>query len=71
MALTDETATARPVPPRTEFSPFQTFSYGDYVPTVMDAHFDPYSEGLRRPGRSKEDMETVPRMSIPSGPERN
>ena len=59
-----------PSGPRTEFNPFQTFAYGSYVSTADDAHFDPYAEGLPRPGRTKADMETVARMAIPEGAKR-
>ncbi|MGH9536108.1 MAG: hypothetical protein ACRD2E_14765 [Terriglobales bacterium] len=62
---------AAPSGPRTEFNPFQTFAYGPYVATVVDAHFDPYAEGLLRPGRTKADMETVPRLRIAGGAERD
>ncbi len=60
-----------PSGPRTEFNPFQTFAYGSYVSTADDAHFDPYAEGLPRPGRTKADMEAVARMAIPDGAKRD
>ncbi len=74
MAARSETLNKTPAgavaPARTTFNPVQTFSYGPYVRTVMDAHFDPYAEGLPRPDRTKEDMEAVARMVIPPGPAR-
>ncbi|MGH9540261.1 MAG: hypothetical protein ACRD2H_00075 [Terriglobales bacterium] len=53
-------------PRRTEFNRFQTFSPGPFVPTCMDAHFDPYQEGLPRPGLSRRQMEAVERIPLPA-----
>lgn len=57
-----------PIPPRTEFNPFQTFTLGPYVRTRMDAHFDPYAEGLRQPDRTRAEMESIPRVLVPAPP---
>lgn len=56
---------------RIELSRFQTYAYGPYVPTCMDAHFDPYREGLISPGLSCAAMENIERVSVPLTPDRN
>ncbi|HZT72199.1 MAG TPA: hypothetical protein VE996_00940 [Terriglobales bacterium] len=58
-------------PRRTEFNRFQTFTLGPFVPTITNAHFDPYEEGLPRPGLSRREMETVERVRLPITPGRN
>jgi hypothetical protein len=53
--------------PRTgRFNRFQTaVNTVRYVPTAVDAHFDPYAQPLPRPQRSLEEMERIPRVEIP------
>ncbi len=52
-----------PKPRRGILNRFQTFSYGAYVPTSMDAHFDPYGENTVA-GKLGPQMESVPRLII-------
>lgn len=48
----------------TRLNRFQTAIPGRFVHTVMDAHFDPDTESVRRPWRSREEMETVARIPV-------
>ncbi len=48
---------------RGSFNRFQTFSYGAFVPTSMDAHFDPYREPAVT-GKLRRQMENIPRLTI-------
>ncbi len=52
-----------PKPRQGIFNRFQTFAYGLYVPTSMDAHFDPYGEAAVV-GKLRPQMENVPRLTI-------
>ncbi len=49
--------------PRTELNFYQTFSYGSYVKTAMDAHFGP-DQTPKASGRTRAAMEKVPRWKI-------
>jgi len=50
-----------------QFNPFQTYTYGTYVGTANDAHFDPYVDHEKRPAESKQQMETVVRVVVSRG----
>ncbi len=49
--------------PRPALNIYQTFSYGTYVKTAMDAHFEPDQEP-KASGRPRAAMENVPRWKI-------
>lgn len=49
--------------PRSGLNIYQTFSYGPYVKTAMDAHFEPDQEP-QAIGRPRDAMEIVPRWKI-------
>jgi hypothetical protein len=53
--------------PRLFFNLFQTFSYGSYVKTAMDAHFEPYAE-TPTAGLSRREMEKIPRWLLSGAP---
>lgn len=54
-------------PRQGSFNRFQTYTYDAYVPTSMDAHFDPYGE-VSVSGRLRQQMERVPRLVIQPSP---
>lgn len=57
----------QPSPRGSRFNRFQTSVPGlTWVPTSMDAHFDPTLEPPPQPGRSTEQMERVDRVEIPA-----
>jgi len=57
------------IPRSPVFNPFQTYTYGTYVGTANDAHFDPYAgaEAPAAPTESKQQMETVVRVVVAVG----
>lgn len=62
-----------PIAARTSrFNRFQTAIAGlRYVPTAINAHFDPYHEPAQRPNRTLAAMEAVPRIAVEPPPQRN
>lgn len=56
----------KPTAPRVgAFNRFQTAVGGvGYVPTAMDAHFDPYADPVQRPARPLASMEQVPAIAV-------
>ena len=60
--------TPPPQPRAARYNRFQTSVAGmTYVPTAINAHFDPYAETPRPLQISRAEMETIPRLEV--GPE--
>ncbi|MGH9473869.1 MAG: hypothetical protein ACRD1M_14145 [Terriglobales bacterium] len=61
----------RPQPPAPRvgaFNRFQTAVGGlGYVPTAMDAHFDPYADPVKPPARPLASLERVPTIVVDGG----